>query len=140
MIDDESAVQVVELYRHRAFAWGLADCKTFAATFVDAYTGSEFLAKLERELPPYTAPLAAIRIVQAAGGWEQIISKYLGEPVPLEQAEFGDVVLGCGKAPFERTKVLGICDEELFMAPGAMGLVWLPMSTNALKVWKCPRP
>lgn len=138
MIDEEAAARVVEEFRHRPFAWGSSDCKTFAARFVDARTGSDFLRKLEEALPPYMTPLQAIHIVKAAGGWEPLITSYLGEPVPLEQAEFGDVVLTAGAPPFERSRLLGICDEELVMAPAALGLVWLPMSC-ALKVWKCPQ-
>ena len=76
-----------------------------------------------------------MRIVKEAGGWESLIGRYFGQSVPAEQLEFGDVVLGHPQPPFERTTLLGICDEELFMAPDSEGLAWLPMA-NALRGWK----
>lgn len=137
-MSQEEADAVVEEFRHRRFEWAKADCKSFACAFVDALTGSDFSARLARDLPPYATAVEAINALKVAGGWEVIITKYLGEPVDLNLAAFGDVVLGHGNPPFERSRMLGVCDEELFMAPGALGLEWLPMS-NALKVWKCPR-
>jgi hypothetical protein len=79
--------------------------------------------------------VSALRIVIGAGGWEKLIERYLGPRVQPDRLEFGDVVLGHPNVPFERTTLLGICDEELFMAPDTDGLSWLPMS-HALMGWK----
>lgn len=137
-MNQAAADAVVERFRSRPFEWAAADCKSFACAFVDAWAGTDFGARLEQDLPRYLTAIEAIRIIHGAGGWVKIISKYLGDPVDPRSAEFGDVVLGRGAPPFEASQLLGICDEELFMAPGALGLTWLPMS-NALQVWKCPR-
>jgi hypothetical protein len=91
---------------------------------------------LDRELPLYHDALSAVRVVKAAGGWEHIVTQFLGPPVPISEAEFGDVILGHANPPLERTVALGICDEEYFMAPGNLGLVWLPMRPNAQRCWK----
>jgi hypothetical protein len=137
-MNEEAAATVVERYRHALFDWGRIDCKTFAASFVDARCGTHWLAQLQADLP-YDDALSAMRLIKAAGGWEAIVTRYLGPPVPINDVEFGDVVLGRANPPLERTVALGICDEECFMAPGNQGLVWFPMS-NALRGWKCRKP
>lgn len=134
--NEQAARRVVEKFRNSRFEWANVDCRIFAAAFVDARCGTNWQATLDRELPRYHDDRSAIEVVKAAGGWEQIVTQFLGPPVPVGQAEFGDVVLGRANPPLERTVALGICDEELFMAPGPRGLVWLPMA-NAIACWKC---
>lgn len=134
--NEDAARRVVERFRKVRFEWGVFDCRIFAAAFVDARCGTDWERKLNRELPMYHDALSAVRVVKAAGGWENIVTEFLGPPVPTNEAEFGDVILGHANPPLERTVALGICDEEYFMAPGDNGLVWLPMS-NALRCWKC---
>ena len=134
--NEQAARRVVERFRHARFEWGQIDCRIFAASFVDARCGTDWLRTLDRELPLYHDDFSAVKVVTAAGGWENIVTQFLGAPVPISEAEFGDVILGHGNPPLERAAALGICDEEYFMAPGPRGLVWLPMS-NALACWKC---
>jgi hypothetical protein len=125
---------VVETYRHIPFAWCSHDCVLFAARCVDAQLGTRFEFNIQRDYR-YEGPISALRLVAEAGGWEEIIGRYLGPPSAAEGLRFGDVVLGCAAPPFERTTLLGICDEELFMAPDSNGISWSPMS-QALKGWK----
>lgn len=125
---------VVETYRHTPFAWTVHDCVLFAARCVDAQLGTRFEYNIPRDYQ-YDGPISALRIVIQAGGWENLIGRYLGPAVPATELSFGDVVLGHSVPPFERTTLVGICDEELFMAPDSEGLVWLPMS-YALTGWK----
>lgn len=125
---------VVETYRHVPFAWNVHDCVLFLARCVDAQLGTRFEFNIPRDYK-YDGPISALRVVKEAGGWEPIISRYLGPPVPVQALEFGDAVLGHGPEPFERTSMLGVCDEELFIAPDSLGLAWLPMS-HALMGWK----
>lgn len=126
---------VVERYRNASFEWGHVDCFRFAASFVDARCGTNWLWTLQSELI-YSDAVSALRVIAQAGGWEAIVTRYLGPPIPLNEVQFGDVVLGRANPPLERTVALGICDEEYFMAPGALGLVWFPMS-NATRGWAC---
>lgn len=125
---------VVDTYRRTPFAWTTHDCVLFAARCVDAQLGTRFEYNIARDYQ-YEGPISALRIVVAAGGWEALVTRYLGASVKAEKLEFGDVVLGHGPPPFERATLLGICDEELFMAPDTEALSWLPMS-NAILGWK----
>lgn len=125
---------VVETYRHERFMWTVHDCVLFAARCVDAQLGTRFEYNIPRDYK-YDGAISALRIVVQAGGWEKLIGRYLGPSVSPSELTFGDVVLGHPQAPFERTTLVGICDEELFMAPDSEGLVWLPMA-NALMGWK----
>lgn len=125
---------VVDTYRNVPFAWTVHDCVLFAARCVDAQLGTRFEFNIPRDYK-YDGALSALRIVMQAGGWENLIARYLGPPVAAKDLEFGDVVLGHSLPPFDRTTMIGVCDEELFMAPDTEGLVWLPMS-YALAGWK----
>jgi hypothetical protein len=124
---------IVERYRNAPFAWSEHDCALFAARCVDAQLATRFEANIQRDYR-YSEPAAALLIIKAAGGWEPIISRYLGPSVPPAELEFGDVVLAHAPAPYERTFLLGICDEERFMAPDTLGLAWVPMQ-NAVMGW-----
>jgi hypothetical protein len=128
---------IIETYRRLPFAWSIHDCVLFAARCVDAQLATQFETFVQRDFK-YEGPVSALRIVKDAGGWEPLISRYLGPSVGPEQLTFGDVVLGHNEPPRERTTLMGICDEELFIAPGAFELEWLPM-TNAIRGWKLDR-
>lgn len=128
---------VIEAYRKTPFAWAIHDCVLFASRCVDAQLGTRFESNIARDYH-YETPIAALRIVKEAGGWEPIIGRYLGPSVPVSELEFGDVVLARAPEPFERTSLLGICDEELIIVPGSQHLEWHPM-TQALLGWKLSR-
>jgi hypothetical protein len=125
---------VIEGYRRTPFTWQVHDCVLLAARCVDAQIGTRLECNIQRDFH-YTGPVAALRIVKEAGGWEPLISRYLGPSVVPSELEFGDVVLGHANPPFERTSLIGICDEELFIAPGSECLQWLSMK-NAIMGWK----
>ena len=125
---------VIEGYRRTPFVWQMHDCVLLAARCVDAQIGTRLESNIQRDFH-YNGPVAALRIVIEAGGWEPLITRYLGPSVPAAQIQFGDVVLGHANPPFERTSLIGICDEELFIAPGSEHLEWLPMS-HAMMGWR----
>ena len=125
---------VIEAYRKMPFMWAVHDCALFAARCVDAQLGTRFESNIVRDCL-YETPIAALRIVKEAGGWEQIIGRYLGPSVSPDQLELGDVVLAHAPPPFERTSLLGICDEELIIVPGSERLEWHPIA-QALRGWK----
>ena len=85
---EEAARRVVERFRKARFEWGFTDCRVFAASFVDARCGTDWMRTLDRELPRYQDPYSAVRIVKAAGGWEHIVTQFLGPPVPTSEAEW----------------------------------------------------
>lgn len=125
---------IIEGYRNVPFMWAAHDCVLFAARCVDAQIGTFFENLIQRDYR-YTSAIQALKVVKEAGGWDPLVSSLLGPSVPPEQLEFGDVVLGRAPVPFERTSLLGICDEELFIAPGTLHLEWLPMR-DAILGWK----
>jgi len=128
---------IIETHRRAPFLWSVHDCVLFAARCVDAQLDTRLEIFIQRDFS-YEGPVSALRIIKRAGGWEPLISRYLGPSVGPEELEFGDVVLGHNVAPFERTFLAGICDEDLFMAPGPFELEWLPMK-NAVRGWKLDR-
>lgn len=109
------------------FVWGSNDCCTFAAAAVEAMTGSDPMASVER----YDNPLAAARMVEAGGGLLDLATSLLGEPVSPRMAAVGDVVL----LKNEGRHLLGICNGVNAIAPGRDGLVALEM-TSASAAWK----
>jgi hypothetical protein len=133
----ERLAPVIEAYRKVPFAWNIHDCVLLAARCVDAQIGTRLEYNIQRDFH-YTGAVPAIRIVIEAGGWESLISRYLGPSAKPSEIEFGDVVLAHAMSPFERTSVVGICDEELIIVPGTQRLEWLPMA-NALMGWKLER-
>jgi hypothetical protein len=131
---EQKLAPIIAAYKNMPFLWAAHDCVLFAARCVDAQIGTFLESLIQRDFR-YNGPIQAMRLVTEAGGWEPLVSRYLGASVPPERIEFGDVVLGRAQPPFERTSLLGVCDEELFIAPGSMQLEFLPME-NAIRGWK----
>jgi hypothetical protein len=148
-MNEKAAALVVERYRVMSFEWGAVDCVHFVCDFLDARLGTDYLRCVEAAIPRYSTPLQAIRILtEMAGGptgnpidpWELAISKFLGPPIPVLEAQFGDVVLARGDPPMERCVALGICDEDKVMTLGEVGLVFFDLRRNGLRAWKCRKP
>lgn len=106
------------------FAWGSADCCTFAARVVREITGREF-----RERFHYRDQFGARKILSRYGGVEGIATRFLGAPKEAGLAQRGDVVLV--QSP---KSMLGICAGHMIAAQGRNGVEWLPLSA-ALKAW-----
>lgn len=109
------------------FAWGSNDCCSFAAAAVEALTGRNPMASVER----YDNALDAARMIAAGGGIKALASTLLGEPVSTRLAGVGDVVLVVN---LER-EMLGICNGTNVIGPGEFGMVVLGMEA-ALVAWK----
>ena len=127
---------VVERYRFSPFEWGRHDCVLFAARCVDAQCGSRFEQRIRSEFR-YTTAMEALRLIKQSGGFESVVTQFLGPMVPPGELELGDVVLGRGPGQFADCVALGICDEESFMVPDHQGLAWLSMNL-ARGGWHCP--
>ena len=120
----------IEAARHKCFAWGEHDCGLFAATVVELLTGRDDISEHRGH---YRDARGGMRIVARVGGMEAMASEALGAPIPAVEAQRGDVVLvNCGiggRAAF------GICVGVHVAAPGANGLVFLPME-HWVKAWR----
>jgi len=136
---EQRLAAVIDRYRYWPFTWGEHDCVLFAARCIDAQCDSTFELRLRREFD-YHNGISAYRAIKAGGGFERLLSRYLGPAMPPTQAEVGDVVLAQGTAGrFDNQQIIGICDEEKFIAPDELCLSWVPMKF-ATHVWKCPHP
>jgi hypothetical protein len=111
------------------FAWGTADCVTFACDAWEHITGHR------PALPEYRDALEAEEIIAAAGSLESLVTQAVGEPVPVVEAEIGDIVLATFRATGE---ILGVADPPIFWLRKDSG--FLPVDLDlALRVWKCRR-
>ena len=71
------------------FDWRTNNCCHFAARWVKANTGRDWMA----DLPATGSLREAIRLKEALGGpLERIVSNCLGQPIPVASARAGDVV------------------------------------------------
>lgn len=121
----------VERHRDTAFAWGRHDCVTFAIGWLEL--AREDLAPRE-ELAgqlDYASAFGALRsldgreLLQAVNDWGRLTE------VAPRFAQRGDIVL----VSCEERLCLGACVGDHAAAPGAAGLVLVPMSA-ACAAWK----
>lgn len=119
------------ILRERArvsFAWGANDCATFAADVVMALTGQD-------PAPPglrrHTTAKQAARALKRHGGLMGIATMALGQPVPVSQAQIGDVLL----VSMGKREALAICNGMVACGPAASGLVSVGMGA-ALYCWR----
>ena len=123
--------------RQRApFAWGVHDCCLWVADAVRAQVGVDPAAALRGR---YATALQARRVIAVAGGSLAALARAaLGEPLrsPM-RACAGDVGLTlCPAATDDEDRsTLAVCLGGWWAAPGAHGLVLLPMSA-AIAAWK----
>lgn len=110
------------------FVWGANDCATFAADCVMAITGIDPAPKGLRK---HTTALQASRVLKRHGGLSGIATAALGEPVPVSQAQVGDVLL----VPMQGREALAICNGATAFGPSAYGLTSVDVGT-ALKCWR----
>lgn len=105
-----------------AFQWGAADCCTFAARLVLDMTGRDLLAVFRGK---YQTARGALRLINAGGGLELLISQRLGPPLArVALARRGDIVLARTRAG---EPTVGICVGDKIAAQGLAGAVFLPL-------------
>jgi hypothetical protein len=107
---------VVRAWWRRPFAWGTADCATFAAQCVHAVTGRHPLAGLT-----WANKRQAFAVLQRLGGLRAATSSVLGTPQPTSAAmpRLGDVGLHTGQGG----PALCVWCGARWMAPHRTGLV-----------------
>jgi hypothetical protein len=109
------------------FRWGEHDCITFAAGAVEVVTC------WRPGMPTWTDARTALRELRAIGGLVAAVeSAGLPELARATLAQRGDVVL---IEPELRRSFLAVSLGHVWVAPGAAGLVYGPMS-NAACGWK----
>lgn len=119
------------LQRHDGpMLWGVRDCVQFAADAVEFYGG------WRPELPKYTSQREAREVMASGGGLLDLVTRAMGEPIPLKDAQIGDVIL----ATFRDTgPMLGVADPRRFWVLVESG-GFLPVSMDlAIAAWPCRR-
>ena len=113
----ERLALTIERARGVHFAWGSADCVSFAAACVHAVTGADVLGPGRGG---WSTATTAARQLARRGGLAQAVRTVLGPEChsPL-QAQRGDILLVQG----QRASFLGVCDGPRWWAPSAGGLV-----------------
>lgn len=113
---------------HRPMVWGEHDCCLWAATVVDALTGSD-IAKTYRGA--YANKRQAARMLAGLGGsLDALADRWLPQR-PVKYAQRGDVVMiGTDEGP-----ALAVNIGATIAAVSATGLTFYPASA-ALKAWR----
>lgn len=109
------------------FSWGAHDCCLFVCDGIEAITGHDPAA----DLRGYSTEREALRLLQAHGGVRGLAESRAGESVPVLAAQVGDV----GLLPLDGRDTLALCGGAHWLAPGAAGLVALPLDT-AVAAWR----
>jgi len=99
----------------------------FAADCVLLLTGKDF-AEFRGE---YEDARRAAELLLQVGGVEAIATRKLGDPIPWQMAQRGDVAL----VDIEGRPTLAICDGAYAVGPGDNGSVYLLMDECARKAW-----
>ena len=120
-------------YRHgRArtpFAWGVNDCVTLAADWVLEAAGVDPLGDLRGQ---WDTAAGAARLLRDLGGMHSAVSDRLGPALESPKlASRGDVAM----LDLERGETLGVVVGTHAIAPGADGILLVPMS-RASAAWR----
>lgn len=107
------------------FVWGANDCALFAADCVCAITGED---PAPLGLRAHRTKKQALRALERHGGLHSIATAALGQPVPVSQANVGDVVL----VKVGKRDALAICNGQTAFGPSARGLVTVGMDSATL--------
>lgn len=90
----------IEAARAMHFEWGINDCALFTARCVDAIVeGADMEATIAKRIADslvrasYKDGDDMNAVIEAEGGLRNIVTEYLGEPVPRLRARPGDAVL-----------------------------------------------
>lgn len=79
---------IIHEWSDRSFVYGKFDCCQFAAAVYVARTGQNPLGDMS-----YASERQALRIISKFGSLENAVRHYIGEPISVESAGHGDIVL-----------------------------------------------
>jgi len=114
--------QFIEQRRDQPFAWGVNDCCTFAADWVQLCTGVDYAQAWRGR---YVSGLGAVRVLDEAGGVEALVDALGLHRVAPQLAGRGDIVA----QQAGRGVTLGICLGVTTAFVAEDGLVFGPLSS-----------
>ncbi len=115
--------------RFTAFEWGKHDCCLWAATAVEAVTGTDPAADFRAT---YSTAAEAVKIVENLGGIGNLPTRWLGEPIDVRMANVGDIVL-----VYQDRESLGVCNGRNTLVVTDNGLYSIPtLSEFCKKAWR----
>jgi len=97
------------------FQWGENDCCMFAADAVLAVTGVDPALHLRGS---YSTAQEAASILRDYGGIENLVTAFMGPPVPVLMARVGDLV----SVEIEGRVAVGVCNGTTVIGPSPSGL------------------
>lgn len=130
----ERLAAYIEQQRHEPFTYGVNDCATFAAGALAAMTGGT-AAEWAAWMPGrWDNEAQALDVLRRVGGLRGGCRYCLGRPVLGPRAAMvGRGAVVCVRLPHA---TLGVAaGNGYWCAPGAMGLVWRPMS-EVRRAWE----
>jgi hypothetical protein len=77
---------------HRIYDLGIWDCAVFAFDAVEAMTGTDHLAVYRGKYSTYSEAEALMRETDRVATLRSLVTKKLGEPIPIAMARTGDLV------------------------------------------------
>lgn len=112
------------------FRYGVHDCCLWAAHCVDRMCDTN-IARSIIERFNYSDEQSANAIIAAAGGLKELVSEFLGDPIPSAFAAPGDIVIARNGDQALVAVVIG----HNIIAPTSDGLTVLPFA-NGVLCWK----
>lgn len=98
-----SIYSVIQEWADKPFAYG-QDCCQFAGAVVKELTGSNPMDAFN-----YHNEATALRIIKEFGGLDKAMIATLGEPIPVDETEDGDVLLADGGYQLAGVRFKGTC-------------------------------
>lgn len=124
----------IEANRETRFSWGVHDCLLWAASCVEAITGEDPAGELRGS---YSDPLAAYRIIKAAGGFEQLVESRIAGGASartnVNLAMRGDIVTTTDS---KGRMAAGVCDGAHGVFPGPLVLTFIRRNELNPKAWR----
>ena len=118
---------LISTRREQPFAWGVNDCCTFAASAVEAMTGTD----LAEGLRGHRSAQEAAAVLREHGGVVGLANDRLGPVIACALAQVGDV----GMATLDGRDTLVICAGNGWIGPGPAGIVWIEHAAASL-AWR----
>lgn len=121
--------EVVAKCRNTPFQWGQHDCCLWAATVVEAITGTDPAAAYRGT---YDTAAGAMKVIKELGGIAEIPTPWLGEPIAPQFANVGDIIL-----VYQDRESLAVCNGKNTLVVAPEGLYSIPtLSSFCKKAWR----
>lgn len=122
--------EMILLHRSKEFSYGYHDCCLFVARCVDAMCDTHYEEQIIAKYK-YQSEEEANRHIENDGGLLEMVTDFLGDPMPRAFAMPGDVVLlrDNGEA------VLGIVEAHNAVAASRNGFISVPLK-YAVVAWR----